>query len=59
MGLIIWLVIFFAAYSGAQYALERFGGGAWPKGTGNFPDPKFFYGPALATVVLLVLTIIF
>lgn len=55
--MIIGWVIFFILLSAAQFALETYKGDIWPKGTGNFPEAKFFYGPALATVVLIVLSI--
>ena len=52
------LLIFFVLYSAAQFALETYRSQNWPKGTGDFPTPKFFYGPALATAVLAVLMIL-
>ena len=52
------LLFFFILYSAAQFALETFKKDAWPSGTGTFPTPKFFYGPALATAVLFVLMIL-
>ena len=51
------LIIFFILLSAAQFALEKYAKG-WPQGTGAFPEPKFFYGPALATAVLLITAIL-
>jgi len=51
-------ILFFILLSAAQFGLETYTK-KWPEGTGKFPEPKFFYGPALATAVLLVLNILY